>query len=115
MSAIDGIAYTRGPGMKGCLTICSTAGRSLSAALNVPVVGVHHMQAHALTAFLTADSIEDQPRYPFLSVLISGGHTMVLLAKSPTSFKILANTVDISIGYTSAVYSIPTLILISYI
>ncbi|OAX40142.1 peptidase M22, glycoprotease [Rhizopogon vinicolor AM-OR11-026] len=94
---IDGIAFTRGPGIGGCLSVSSNAAKSLAAALNKPLVGVHHMQAHALTPLLTTP-IADLPQFPFLTLLISGGHTLLLLASSLTSFRILATTADASIG-----------------
>ncbi|KAG9123499.1 hypothetical protein FRC07_014870 [Ceratobasidium sp. 392] len=92
---VDGIAFTRGPGMPGCLNVGANAARALAAALNKPLVGVHHMQAHALTALFTS---HPPPAYPFLTLLISGGHTLLLLARSSTEFKILATTRDESIG-----------------
>ncbi|KAG5650193.1 hypothetical protein H0H81_000352 [Sphagnurus paluster] len=91
---IDGIAFTRGPG--GCLSVGSNAAKTLAAALNLPIVGVHHMQAHALTPLLT--SWPNPPKFPFLTLLVSGGHTLLLLATSLTSFRILATTPDESIG-----------------
>ncbi|KAI0320760.1 glycoprotease [Amylostereum chailletii] len=94
---VDGIAFTRGPGMPGCLGVGSSAARTLAAALNKPLVGVHHMQAHALTALLTSTP-ESRPTFPFLTLLVSGGHTLLLLAISQTSFRILATTSDASIG-----------------
>lgn len=108
---IDGIAFTRGPGMPGCLSVGMNAAKSLAAALNKPLVGVHHMvslpvttpflfdpfqQGHALTSILTADT--EEPKYPFITLLISGGHTLLLLATSVNSFQILATTRDESIG-----------------
>ncbi|KIL68931.1 hypothetical protein M378DRAFT_71041 [Amanita muscaria Koide BX008] len=93
---IDGIAFTRGPGIGGCLSVGSNAAKSLAAALNKPLVGVHHMQGHALTPLLT--TWPNPPEFPFLSLLISGGHTLLLLAKSPISYKILGTTLDESIG-----------------
>ncbi|KAI9510121.1 Gcp-like domain-containing protein [Russula earlei] len=93
---VDGIAFTRGPGMTGCLGIGSSAAKTLAAALNKPLVGVHHMQAHALTPILT--SAPNPPKFPFLTLLISGGHTLLLLAISVTQFRILATTPDESIG-----------------
>ncbi|KAF9467255.1 Gcp-like domain-containing protein [Collybia nuda] len=95
---IDGIAFTRGPGIGGCLSVGSNAAKTLAAALNLPIVGVHHMQAHALTPLLT--SWPNPPKFPFLTLLISGGHTLLLLATSLTSFRILATTPDESIGRT---------------
>ncbi|KAF8626848.1 hypothetical protein AX15_004674 [Amanita polypyramis BW_CC] len=93
---IDGVAFTRGPGIGGCLSVGSNAAKSLAAALGKPLVGVHHMQAHALTPLLT--TWPNPPMFPFLTLLISGGHTLLLLANSSSSFKILATTSDESIG-----------------
>ncbi|KAF7362052.1 tRNA N6-adenosine threonylcarbamoyltransferase, mitochondrial [Mycena venus] len=97
MADIDGVAFTRGPGIPGCLSVCLNAAKTLAAANNKPLVGVHHMQAHALTPHLTLDS---PPSFPFLSVLVSGGHTMIVLVSSLVDFRILCNTVDRSIGAT---------------
>ncbi|KAH7108184.1 peptidase M22, glycoprotease [Auriculariales sp. MPI-PUGE-AT-0066] len=97
VSDVDGIAFTRGPGMGGCLSVSMNAAKALAAAHNKPLIGVHHMQAHALTPFLTLP--EDQvPQFPFLTLLISGGHTLLLLAKSQTNFKIIATAADENIG-----------------
>ncbi|KIJ49341.1 hypothetical protein M422DRAFT_161218 [Sphaerobolus stellatus SS14] len=93
---LDGIAFTRGPGMQGCLTVCSNSAKAIAAALEKPLVGVHHMQAHALTPLLTQEA-SNRPEFPFLTLLVSGGHTMLLVTRSPTDFKILATT-DMSIG-----------------
>jgi len=97
MGHIDGIAFARGPGIGGCLSVGSNAAKNIAAALRKPLVGVHHMQAHALTPLLTSPS-DSLPRFPFLTLLISGGHTLIVLADSLNSFKILATTVDESIG-----------------
>jgi len=78
------------------LSVGSNAAKTLAAALNKPVVGVHHMQAHALTPFLT--SWPNPPSFPFITLLVSGGHTLLLLATSIKSFRILATTADESIG-----------------
>ncbi|TFK44575.1 Gcp-like domain-containing protein [Crucibulum laeve] len=95
---IDGIAVTRGPGMPGCLSVGTNAAKTLAAALNKPLVGVHHMQGHALTAIFTSES--GTIKFPFLTLLISGGHTLLLLATDHHSFRILATTEDESIGRT---------------
>ncbi|KAF8507462.1 glycoprotease family-domain-containing protein [Hysterangium stoloniferum] len=94
---VDGLAYTRGPGMRGCLNVNCNAAQSIAAALNKPVVGVHHMQAHALTPFLSSPPSE-RPVFPFLALLVSGGHTLLLLARSHSNFSQLATTPDMSIG-----------------
>ncbi|KAH8985695.1 glycoprotease family-domain-containing protein [Lactarius akahatsu] len=93
---VDGIAFTRGPGMTGCLGVGCSAAKTLAAALNKPLVGVHHMQAHALTPTLT--SAPNPPTFPFLTLLVSGGHTLLVLASSASQFRVLATTVDESIG-----------------
>ncbi|KIP06017.1 hypothetical protein PHLGIDRAFT_107529 [Phlebiopsis gigantea 11061_1 CR5-6] len=95
---VDGIAFTRGPGMPGCLSVCLNAAKNLACALRKPLIGVHHMQAHALTAILTARSAEEMPIFPFLTLLISGGHTLIVLVLGPQSFRILASTVDEAVG-----------------
>lgn len=109
LAELDGIAFTRGefptcrsdqadaragPGMLGCLSVCASA-KTLAGATGLPLLGVHHMQAHALTVFLTEPN---PPAFPFLTLLLSGGHTMLVLAKSEASFTILANCNDESIG-----------------
>ncbi|KAI0915829.1 hypothetical protein AcV5_003644 [Taiwanofungus camphoratus] len=94
---VDGIAFTRGPGIGGCLSVGSNAAKTLAAALNKPLVGVHHMRAHALTPFLTAPT-DALPTFPFLTLLVSGGHTLLLLATDSRTFRTLATTLDESIG-----------------
>ncbi|KAF8197966.1 glycoprotease family-domain-containing protein [Pholiota molesta] len=83
---IDGIAFTRGPGMPGCLSVGMNAAKTLAAAMGKPLVGVNHMVLSYST------------KIPFLTLLISGGHTLLLLATSVNSFKLLATTADESIG-----------------
>ncbi|GAA5966397.1 hypothetical protein JCM3765_005089 [Sporobolomyces pararoseus] len=95
---LDGIAFTRGPGMYGCLSVCAGSAKALAAASGKPLIGVHHMQAHALTPFLTASETSPAPLFPFLTFLLSGGHTLLLLCTSPNQFRILATTHDESIG-----------------
>lgn len=95
VSDVDVIAYTRGPGMPTCLAACALSAKTLSAAYRKPLVGVHHMQAHALTVGLTE---EQPPEYPYLTLLVSGGHTLLLLARGPFEFEMLATTGDDSIG-----------------
>ncbi|KAJ3747362.1 Gcp-like domain-containing protein [Lentinula detonsa] len=107
LSDVDGIAFTRGPGMGVCLAVTLNAAKTLAAVLNKPIVGVHHMQAHALTALLTTPTHKPNgepnpayPRFPYLTLLVSGGHTQIVLAKSVNSFDIMATTLDESIGRT---------------
>ncbi|GAC99362.1 O-sialoglycoprotein endopeptidase [Pseudozyma hubeiensis SY62] len=94
-SDLDAIAVTQGPGMASSLGVGLSAAKTLSAVLRKPLIYVHHMQAHALTPLLTE---ADPPQFPFLVLLVSGGHTMLVLARSVTDFEILATTSDDSIG-----------------
>ncbi|KUI65848.1 tRNA N6-adenosine threonylcarbamoyltransferase, mitochondrial [Cytospora mali] len=94
----DLIAVTRGPGMKACLSIGISMAKALSVALSVPLIGVHHMQAHALTPHMEADLAHgfgrkaSPPEYPFLTLLVSGGHTMLVYTTSSVDHRILAST-----------------------
>ncbi|KAE9403981.1 peptidase M22 glycoprotease [Gymnopus androsaceus JB14] len=104
---VDGIAFTRGPGMGGSLGVTLSACKTLAAVFNIPIVGVHHMQAHALTPLLTTPTHTptgevnpSYPLFPYLTLLVSGGHTQIVLAKSVNSFRIIATTLDESIGRT---------------
>ena len=109
----DVIAATRGPGMRNNLSVGLDAAKALAAVWDVPLVGVHHMQAHALTPRLVtalgkgdpypASRVElsrnsTRPAFPFLTVLVSGGHTMLLSSTSLTGHATLAETQDIAVG-----------------
>ena len=99
----DFVSVTRGPGMRSNLSCGLDTAKGLATAWSVPMVGVHHMQAHALTprlvhALESSPEVEASPAFPFLNLLVSGGHTMLLRSDSLTSHSILANTVDIAIG-----------------
>lgn len=94
---IDGIAVTQGPGMPACLGQGLSSGKMLSSLWEKPLIYCHHMAAHALTPMLTEEG-EMRPSFPFLTLLLSGGHTMLVLANSVKDFKVLANTTDNSIG-----------------
>ncbi|KAK5941321.1 Mitochondrial tRNAs modification protein [Knufia obscura] len=105
----DFISVTRGPGMRSNLSCGLDTAKGLAAAWQVPLVGVHHMQAHALTPRLV-DALQGQdtpsgiklhepaPRFPFLTLLVSGGHTMLLHSKGLVDHEILATTRDVAIG-----------------
>ena len=91
---LDGIAYTAGPGLMGALLVGSAIGRSLAYALSLPAIGVHHMEAHLLALMLEKNT----PEYPFLALLVSGGHTQIVNVKAPGVFKILGESVDDAAG-----------------
>ncbi|KAK4230937.1 glycoprotease family-domain-containing protein [Podospora fimiseda] len=98
----DFISVTRGPGMTSGLAVGLTLAKGLSVAWQRPFLGVHHMQAHALTPRLV-NALDNHspfpnPEFPFLTLLISGGHTQLLLSQSLTSHSILATTANVAIG-----------------
>jgi len=91
---LNGIAYTQAPGLIGALLVGAGFAKSLSMALDIPLVGVHHMQAHVL-----ANLIEDPaPRFPFLCLTVSGGHTQIVICRSPLDLEILGETIDDAAG-----------------
>ncbi|KAK9368952.1 glycoprotease family-domain-containing protein [Lipomyces kononenkoae] len=92
----DLICVTRGPGMRGSLSVGVEFAKGLSLAWGVPMVGVHHMLGHLLTPRLLTNG--SSPQFPFLSLLASGGHTMLVLSSSLLDHQILANTIDIAMG-----------------
>jgi len=91
---LDGIAYTVGPGLMGALLVGSAVGRSLAYSLSLPAIGVHHMEAHLLALMLEKNT----PEYPFLALLVSGGHTQIVNVKAPGVFKILGESIDDAAG-----------------
>ncbi|KAI7898198.1 Gcp-like domain-containing protein [Cokeromyces recurvatus] len=94
---LDAIAVTRGPGLPPCLPVGLNAAKTLAAVLKKPLIGVHHMEAHALTARLTCQQAP-YPEFPFMTLLISGGHTLLLTANSLGNYNTLATTLDDAVG-----------------
>ena len=92
---LDAIAYTRGPGLSASLHAGSKLAHALAEEHQLPLVSVHHMQAHALTPGLT----EKEPlSFPYLALLVSGGHTLLLAVRSVSDITILATTLDSAVG-----------------
>ncbi len=91
---LDAIGYTAGPGLVGALLVGATVANSLAMALDVKAVGVHHMEGHLLSPMLSSD----KPQYPFISLLVSGGHTMLVDVQSPGCYRILGQTRDDAAG-----------------
>ena len=91
---IDGVAYTAGPGLIGALLVGASVGRSLAYAWGVPAVAVHHMEAHLLAVNLEAD----RPDYPFLALLVSGGHTQLLEVRAAGDYTMLGESLDDAAG-----------------
>ncbi|KOR30654.1 UGMP family protein [Achromatium sp. WMS2] len=92
--ALDGIAYTGGPGLVGALMVGATFGRSLAWTLGVPALAVHHMEGHLLAPMLELN----QPTFPFLALLVSGGHTQLIEVTKIGHYKLLGESLDDAAG-----------------
>lgn len=91
---IDGVAYTSGPGLVGALLVAVCLGRSLAWALDVPAIGVHHMEGHLLAPMLE----DEAPQFPFVALLVSGGHTQLMLVKGIGQYTLLGESLDDAAG-----------------
>ena len=91
---LDGVAYTAGPGLVGALLVGAATGRSLAYAWGIPAVAVHHMEAHLLTPMLE----EDAPVFPFLALLVSGGHTQMMQVNKVGDYVLLGESLDDAAG-----------------
>ncbi|MEA3405780.1 MAG: tRNA (adenosine(37)-N6)-threonylcarbamoyltransferase complex transferase subunit TsaD [Pseudomonadota bacterium] len=91
---IQGVAYTAGPGLMGALLAGASVARSLAYAWKVPAVGVHHMEGHLLAPMLE----ETQPEFPFICLLVSGGHSMIIRVDGIGQYKVLGDTLDDAAG-----------------
>ncbi|MFZ3272671.1 MAG: tRNA (adenosine(37)-N6)-threonylcarbamoyltransferase complex transferase subunit TsaD [Lutibacter sp.] len=94
---ISAIAFTRGPGLMGSLLVGSSFARSLSLALNIPLIPVNHMQAHVLAHFID-DEKQQKPPFPFLCLTISGGHTQIVKISNYFSMEVIGETLDDAVG-----------------
>ncbi|WP_121965018.1 tRNA (adenosine(37)-N6)-threonylcarbamoyltransferase complex transferase subunit TsaD [Myroides sp. N17-2] len=94
---LDAIAFTQGPGLMGSLLVGGSFAKSLSLALDIPLVAVNHMHAHILCHFIEEDGY-DKPEFPFLAMTISGGHTQIVKVKSFFDLEILGETTDDAVG-----------------
>lgn len=94
MKDIEGIAYTKGPGLAGALLIGAMLGRTLGYAWGIPTVGVHHLEGHILAPFLEPNP----PTFPFLALLVSGGHTELVTVAGVGRYKIIGDTLDDAVG-----------------
>ncbi len=96
-SQLHAIAFTKGPGLMGSLLVGTSFAKSLAIALQIPLIGVNHMQAHVMAHFIN-DADQHMPEFPFLCLTISGGHTQILKITNPQSFKIIGETIDDAVG-----------------
>jgi N6-L-threonylcarbamoyladenine synthase len=94
LSEVDVVAFTRGPGLAGALLVGSGVACALGAALGKPVLGVHHLEGHLLSPFLSADP----PQFPFVALLVSGGHTQLMQVEGVGRYTLLGETIDDAAG-----------------
>jgi N6-L-threonylcarbamoyladenine synthase len=92
--AIDGVAYTMGPGLVGALMVGACTGRALAMSLGVPGIGVHHMEGHVLAPMLE----EKPPEFPFVALLVSGGHTQLVRVDGIGEYRLLGESLDDAAG-----------------
>lgn len=91
---LDGIAYTAGPGLIGALLVGACFAKSLAYALNIPALGIHHLEAHLLAAKMETPSLE----FPFIALLVSGGHCQLIEVKALGEYRLLGDTLDDAVG-----------------
>ena len=94
LADVDVVAFTRGPGLAGALLVGAGVACSLAASLDKPVLGVHHLEGHLLSPFLS----EDPPEFPFVALLVSGGHTQLMRVDGVGEYEILGETIDDAAG-----------------
>ena len=94
LAEVDVVAYTRGPGLAGALLVGAGVACALGAALDKPVLGVHHLEGHLLSPFLSSDP----PEFPFVALLVSGGHTQLMRVDGVGRYEILGETIDDAAG-----------------
>jgi N6-L-threonylcarbamoyladenine synthase len=91
---IDAVAYTAGPGLVGALLVGSAIGRSIAWALDVPALAINHMEGHLLSPLLE----ENPPEFPFVSLLVSGGHTLLIDVQGVGQYELLGESIDDAVG-----------------
>lgn len=91
---LEAVAFTRGPGLLGALLVGSSFAKALALSLRVPLIEVNHMQAHILAHFID----EPKPEFPFICLTVSGGHTQLVLVKSPLDMQVIGETIDDAVG-----------------
>ena len=95
---IDGIAFTRGPGLLGSLLVGTSFAKGLSLALNIPLLDVNHLHGHVLSHFIKEDETTEVPEFPYLCLLVSGGNSQIIKVNSPSDMEVLGQTIDDAAG-----------------
>ncbi len=94
LASVDLVAYTRGPGLAGALLVGAGVAVALASALDLPALGVHHLEGHLLSPFLA----EDPPQFPFVALLVSGGHSQLMDVRGVGDYTLLGETIDDAAG-----------------
>lgn len=97
-SDLSAIAYTRGPGLIGSLLVGSSFAKGLSIALDIPMVEVNHLQAHALSPFIRENESDPTPEFPYMTLLVSGGNSQIIIVKKPEEMEMIGTTIDDAAG-----------------
>lgn len=95
---LNAIAYTRGPGLLGSLLVGSSFAKGMSLGLNIPLIEINHLQGHALSPFIKESEEDDVPQFPFLTLLVSGGNSQLILVKNTSDMEIIGSTIDDAAG-----------------
>jgi N6-L-threonylcarbamoyladenine synthase len=95
---LDGVAYTAGPGLVGALLVGAGVARALAWALDLPAIGVHHMEGHLLAPLMEDDPVLGRPEPPFVALLVSGGHTQLVAVDAIGCYRLLGETLDDAAG-----------------
>ncbi len=99
LAELKAIAFTQSPGLIGSLLVGSQFAKSLALSLNIPLIAVHHMQAHVLANLIEGATDQQKlPEFPFLCLTVSGGHTQIVVCESPTVLKVIGETTDDAAG-----------------
>ncbi len=98
LADIDAIAFTRGPGLLGSLLVGTSFAKGLSISTRIPIIEVNHLQGHILSLFIKDENYDNPPEFPFLCLLVSGGHTQIVKVTAPLKMEILGSTIDDAAG-----------------
>ncbi len=98
LDQLNGIAFTRGPGLLGSLLVGTSFAKGLSINLGIPLIEVNHMKAHILAHLIDNNNYEQEVEFPLLCLTVSGGHTQLVIVSSPSEFKIVGETIDDAAG-----------------
>jgi N6-L-threonylcarbamoyladenine synthase len=99
VSEVDAVAFTRGPGLLGSLLVGTSFAKGFALTRDIPLIEVNHLQAHVMVHFILLEGIEKKvPGFPFLCLLVSGGHTRIILMKDHFSMEVIGNTIDDAAG-----------------